>query len=86
MFFYVRVCVYVCLYLPGIFYSLIKAHGITENSDVRDQHSRRMRIHLADVYSVIFPPHTGDGQSPIVWILEAHAVPRIRYVGSITKS
>lgn len=72
---YIILYVYIFLYLPGKFYSLIKARGITENSDVRDQHSRRMRIHLADIYSVIFPPHTGNGQSPIVWILEAHAIP-----------
>lgn len=74
------------LFLSSLFYFHIKAHGITENSDVRDQHPWRMRIHLADVHSVIFPPHAGDGQSPIVWILEAHAVSRIRYVGGITKS
>lgn len=83
---YVILYVYIFLYLPGIFYSLIKARGITENSDVRDQHSRWMRIHLADIYSVIFSPHTRDGQSPIVWILEAHAIPWIRCVSSITKS
>lgn len=59
---------------------------ITENSDVRDQHPRWMRVHLADVDTAVFPPHAGNGQSPIIWILEAHAVPRVRYVSSVTKS
>lgn len=58
---------------------------ITQNSDVGDEHPRRVRVHLTDVQATIFPAHPGDRQSPVVWILETNAVPGIGNVSGITQ-
>lgn len=45
-----------------------------------------MRVHLADIHPVILPSDAGDGQSPVVRVLESHAVSRVRYMSGVIES